>query len=137
MTESTSLGSEGFDELLGRARQAMESVRAGTDPTAEPLEAVGTAGDGKVRVTVRSPGRVSALELDPRMMRLGSEELAQHLVTAVNAALDELRARTVDTVAPVDLNSLNSQLADLHNESVRQMERFTSAIGAAVAQIRR
>jgi hypothetical protein len=43
----------------------------------------------------------------------------------------------VAAVAPVDLDTLNGQLENLHQESIRQMERFTSAVGGAVDQIRR
>src|SRR5262245_14847799 len=114
----------GLDRLLADTRQALESIRGGAAVPDEPLEGTGTAHDDQVRATVRTPGRVTALDLNPRVMRLPSEELAEHIVTAVNAALDDLRAKAVDAATPVDLGTLGTQLADLQGESIRQMERF-------------
>ncbi|HEY3630127.1 MAG TPA: YbaB/EbfC family nucleoid-associated protein [Jatrophihabitantaceae bacterium] len=138
MTSESGLSGEGLDQLLTSARQALEAARSGTAADREPIEAVGTAGDDEqIRVTVRTPGEVTSIQLDPRAMRLPSEDLAEQLTLAVNQALTALRANAVAAVAPVDLDTLNGQLENLHQESIRQMERFSSAVGGAVDQIRR
>src|SRR5262249_18602858 len=120
-------------------REALASAR-GTGAPVEPLEATGTAHDDQVRATVRAPGRLTALELDPRVMRLPSEDLSGHIIVAVNAALEDLRARAADAIgaeaAAPDLNALGGRLAELHTESIRQMERITSAVQGAIEQIR-
>ena len=136
MTSESGLTGEGLDQLLSSARQALEAARTGGSSSAEPVQAVGTAGDDEqIRATVRTPGQLTSLELDPRVMRLPSAELAEQIMLAINRALTELRNQAVATAA-VDLDALNGQLQDLHQESIRQMERFTSAIDGAVSQIR-
>jgi len=137
MPQQGGLNGAGLDELLASTRRALETVR-GARPAdgAEPVTGTGTAAHEQVRVTAAAPGEIIAFEVDPRLLRLASHELSAHLMTAVNAALADLRAKAVDAAVPADLGRLGDELADLHNESVRQMERFTTAIAGAVAQIR-
>lgn len=137
MSESSAFGAEGFDQLLARAREALESMRGGVAPDgAEPSQGAGSADDEKIRVTVTAPGRITSLELDPVVMRRPSEDLAADLVAAVNAALDDLRANATEAGTGPDLDALNGQLAELHEGSVRQMAYFTSAANSAIDQIR-
>jgi YbaB/EbfC DNA-binding family len=138
MTGTSGLGAEGLDNLLSDTRRLIDSMRtsAPTD-NGEPPEGVGTAMDGAIRCTAGLPGLVTSLELDPKVMRHASRDLAHHVAEAVNAALADLRAKVTGTVTPVDPNVLSAQVAQLQDESIRQMERFTSAIGLAIEQIRR
>ena len=48
----------------------------------EPFEAEGAG--GLIRVTVDHAGRVTAILLDPRVMRLGSEDLAAELLRTID-----------------------------------------------------
>jgi DNA-binding protein YbaB len=134
------LGAAGLDRLLADTRRALAAAQGGMPASGEPLEGVGTAHDDQVRATVRAPGRLTALDLNPRVMRLASEELSEHIIAAVNAALDDLRTRATAAVpageAAPDLGALGGQLAELHTESIRQMERITSAVQGAIEQIR-
>ena len=134
---SNDLSGEGLDRLLADTRRALESVRAAAPARdVEPATGTGAAADEQVRVTATAPGELTGLEIDPRLLRLPVAELSAHLRNAVNAALADLRAKAVESAIPVDVGRLSSQLVDLHNESIRQMERFTSAITGAVDQIR-
>jgi len=130
------LNGEGLDKVLADTRRALQAVRSAPTTDGEPIQGAGSASDGRVRVVTQAPGHVTALELDPRLMRLSSEDLAAEIVIAVNAAFDDLRTKAVEAVMPADLGAMSSQLEDLQNESVRQLERFTSAISGAVEQIR-
>jgi hypothetical protein len=130
------LDSAGLDELLANTRRALESVRGARPAGGDAPVGVGAAAGAQVRVTAAAPGELTGLEIDPRLLRLPAAELAAHVVDAVNAALADLRAKAVEAATPVDVDRLGSQLADLHNESIRQMQRFTSAITGAVDQIR-
>ena len=136
MPTNGGLDSAGLDELLASTRRALESVRGARPADGEAPVGVGTAADEQVRVTATAPGELTGLEIDPRLLRLPVAELSAHLRNAVNAALADLRAKAVESATPVDVGRLSSQLVDLHNESIRQMERFTSAITGAVDQIR-
>ncbi len=130
-------GSEGMERLLAETRRALRAVRR--EPAAdgdEPASGTGNACDGRIHVVVQAPGKVTALDLDPRIMRLPSQELSSEIMVAVNAALDDLRRTAVDATVPADPAVLGNQLEELQQESIRQMERFTSAINGAIAQIR-
>src|SRR5690606_23797120 len=63
----------------------------------EAIEAEAEAADGMVRVKVDRQGRLTSLELDPRVQRkLGSEQLAESILEAAKDAqaqvADQMRA---------------------------------------------
>ena len=127
---SISPGSEEFARMLNETLQAVGKVsQAGGEEGAETTH-VGEAAEGRVRATVTAGGRLESLYLDPRMMRLGSEELGEHVVTAVNAAFDALRAQALPT-AGVDLTGLAEQVRELRDTAVPRMESFLQAMVAA------
>jgi DNA-binding protein YbaB len=138
-------GQADLDRVLTQARQLLDSVRAGRPAAepAEPLTGTGESADGRVRAVAATGGRLERVELDPRVLRLPSEELAGHLVTAVNAALDALagaaaaRAASAGPVAPVDTAALAEQVRQVQEDGVRRMAAFTAGISAAMAQLGR
>jgi hypothetical protein len=137
--DEVSFGSAEFERLLGDTRRALETLRNGdgaSGDSGEPLRGKGTAVDGKIEAAVASGGHLETLTVDPRLMRLGSAELCERIVEAVNAAMDDLRAQTAQS-APVaaDPVALAGMLEDLQAESARQMARFTQGVAEAVAKI--
>lgn len=136
-------GAGELDHLLTRTRTMFDSLAVGARPDAaaeqeEPAEARGTgeSAAGQVRVTVVAPGEIGSLRLEPTALRLGSDELADRVTAAVNAALADYRARA-GAMAAVVPDGLAGQLRDLHEESVRGMAAFADAMNDALAQIRR
>lgn len=133
--------SESLDQMLSQARAALESMRRGeqTDSShdAEPVEGHGEAADGRIKVTAVTGGRVSAIEIDPRAMRMGSQEMAEQMLVAVNAALDDLRARTTaSTAAEVpDLAALGRLAEDIQNQGLRQMELIRQSVNDTIARL--
>jgi hypothetical protein len=112
-------------------------VAASTGPDGEPLEGYGEAANGMVQVTVAG-GRISAVELNPRVMRLPSEELAEAFVEAANAALADLAAKYPAVAAPpVDLAAVERQLAEAQEQSAMQLRRYEQTISEALAQLGR
>ncbi|MEV5828740.1 YbaB/EbfC family nucleoid-associated protein [Spirillospora sp. NPDC052242] len=133
--------SNDLDRMLTEARKALESMRQGkTAPgtgDAETVEGVGEAGDGRVKVTAVSGGRLKKVEINPRAMRLSAEELGEHLVTAANAALDDLRSNAADAAGQaVDVDRLNKQVEEIQNESLRQMTMISQAFNDAISKVR-
>lgn len=130
------LGSAELDRLLSQTRTMLESL--GTRHAQEEDDARGTgeALDGRV-LAVAAGARVESLTLDPRVMRLGSEELAEHVVTAVNAALGELasKAPSGDQNSLPDPRVIAAQVAEIQEQSVRQLAALSQAISAAVRQV--
>jgi DNA-binding protein YbaB len=147
----TEFSSGEFDRMLSEARSALESLRTGrADPSGaaataaapedaggEPAEGVGEAADGKVRVTAGPGGLLKSVELDPRALRLGSEELAEQVMAAVNAALTDLRSAAAGAAAAqaVDPAGLANALHELQDRSVRQMEMISQAFNDALSRL--
>jgi hypothetical protein len=94
------------------------------------------AAEGRISASVVSGGRVEGLRVDPRLMRLGSEELCAQIVVAINAALDDLRAQTSRVDAGgMDPAALAGMLESLQADSARQMSLFTQGMAETVAKI--
>lgn len=134
MTAAGGLNAEGLDRIFADTRRALAAVRGDAPSTdAEPVEGQGSAQDDLLRVSVRAPGTVTQVHVDPRLMRLPSQELATSIAEAVNAALADLRTKVV---VAADAGALQGDLTELHQQSIRELERFTSGLNAAVDQIR-
>jgi DNA-binding protein YbaB len=128
-----------FDRMLQETRKMLDGVRSGAaappDQDAPPAEGNGEAADGRVKAVAVTGGRLKSIELDPRMMRLASAELAEHIVTAVNAALADLRAKATAEDAAIDPEALARHVREVQDQSLRQMAMFTQTISETVARI--
>jgi DNA-binding protein YbaB len=129
------------DQVLQKARESLASMRAGRPPASDepPPEGVGESGDGRVKATADFRGRIKAVELDPRAMRLGPQELAEHVITAVNGAFADLRAKAnvADAAEGIpDPAALAKQVRDIQDQGLRQMELIAQAISDATTKLR-
>jgi hypothetical protein len=144
----TDFDGAGFERLLADTRRALGALRAGGEQAeqgdrpagapAEPVRGEGSAADGKISAAVVAGGRLDELTVDPRLLRGGAEELCTQIKVAVNAAMDDLRARTAQAgsgAAAMDPAELAAMVTDLQTESVRQMSEFAQGIAATVAKI--
>lgn len=133
------LGGDEFGRLLEDTRRALGALRTGSgagSADAEPVQGEGLAADGRVTARVASGGHLEALTVDPRLLRSGSEEVCAQIMVAVNAAMDDLKARTAEAGPGVaDPAALAETLESLQTESVRQMSRFGEGIAETVAKI--
>jgi DNA-binding protein YbaB len=85
-----------IDELLQTYQEKRRQI-ADMQSRLEAIEAEAEAADGMVRVKVDRQGRLTSLELDPRVQRrLGSEQLAESIMEAARDAqaqvADQMRA---------------------------------------------
>jgi DNA-binding protein YbaB len=117
---------------LGRAQAPSED-----QDEREPPIGTGEAADGRVRVRAALPGRVENLELEPSLLRLSSEELAQEIESAVNAALADLQGRAMATAGPADLGALTDQLKNIQFNAERQFAKLTASLVEAQEQLTR
>ncbi|MWA01503.1 hypothetical protein F8568_014165 [Actinomadura sp. LD22] len=130
-----------MDEQISRARQKLAELRAGAPAPAEPgtsTAAPATAASDDERIRVTAAGRrLTAVELDPRLLRLDADDLAGDLTTVINEALDRARPASPEPqdVPPVDLTAIRARLDAVLAEGQAGMRQATSAIGDAVAQI--
>jgi DNA-binding protein YbaB len=74
----------------GSGLQAMQDLVKGLGE----LTGRGTAADGLVAVSVDNAGTLSHVDIDAQAMRLGSAELAAHVLAAARAASLDLQTRT-------------------------------------------
>ncbi|MEU8130006.1 YbaB/EbfC family nucleoid-associated protein [Micromonospora sp. NPDC049049] len=128
-----------MDDLLTETRRALEAVRSGRPETLadshEVPAAHGSAADGLVTATI-TDGRLDSFMIDPRLMRLPSWELAEHVMTAVNEALDVLRGGQPAIGQPVDVDALASGLHEVQDRSIRQMAQMSQTLQDVVALLR-
>lgn len=153
-----------FDEVertLADARRRLDALRAGRGGAAQPVReqdagrpggrrdehggdddrrtrGSGVAADGRVRA-VAADGLIESVELDPRVLRLSTEELARHVLAALNAALDDLRVRALpgDGSTRIDPGMLAARLGEVQEQAMHQLYRLTSALQDVVGEIRR
>jgi DNA-binding protein YbaB len=76
---------EGLERILRDAESGMPKVGEMRERIAE-LVGKGEAADGRITAEFTSAGGLSALELDPRALRLSAAELSTEIRAAVNAA---------------------------------------------------
>ncbi|MFI6267694.1 YbaB/EbfC family nucleoid-associated protein [Micromonospora zamorensis] len=128
-----------FRQSMDDALNTLRELRANR-PAASDVEASGeaTAGDGLIAVVAAPGGRIQSITVAPQVLRQGSDYLAEQLTIAVNAALDDLQARTVaDAPDPPGPAVLLDRLADVQQQSVHQMQSFLSALTSAQARTAR
>ena len=127
------LGESALEEQLAQARAALREVSRTVTPR-ERVESVGEAADGRIRVTVGTDGRVSAVDLDPRVLREGAEHLAEEVRRAVNAALDGQDDPAADEPMP-DLAAMTATVERLQDQGLRQMREISQAISETMRKI--
>jgi DNA-binding protein YbaB len=132
-------GTDVLLRLIGETRQALESMRETRPGDPEQVRGSGSTPDGQAVATVVAPNRVESLALNPRLLRLGSEELAEQILVAVNAAFADFaeRAREQAPSLGADPAELAGRLRTLQEESARSMESFSQAMTEAFDRVRR
>lgn len=132
-----------LDNSVDEAEDTLEALRAGDVPDpgdgAEPLvQGTGEAADGRVRVTARAGGDLESVVIDPRALRADRDELGQHLVTAVNAALDDVeRAATQADPTPIDREAIADDLATTQELAASRLSELSTQLDDALMRIER
>ncbi|GAB3426953.1 hypothetical protein GCM10027569_67330 [Flindersiella endophytica] len=114
-----------------------EGLRSGSPGGAEPLAGEGTALDGRVHAVVVSPGQVEKLEMDPRVMRDGSEAVCDALATAVNAALEDLRTKAAAEAGGYNVQQVQEDFERMQTESLDAARNLFGAVHEAMARLDR
>lgn len=133
-------GPNEFDRMLSETRQLLEQVRSGQAPPPgdwdeQAVEGRGEAAQSRIRVVAGVGGELTSIELDPRVMRMSSEELAAELITAVNAALRDLRSQTRASDVAIDPAVLAERLKEAQDQGLRQMVLFTQSLDDLMTRI--
>jgi DNA-binding protein YbaB len=97
---------------LDQVRQQLRALAsAATDADGQPHRGQGEAMEGMVKVTAEG-GRLSLVELNPRVMRASSQELAEAFTEAANAALNDLASKLPSVSAPPSVELYVDYLLD-------------------------
>lgn len=141
MTDYSSFGRTDMEGSLQRARMQAEKIKDMQDELMS-LVGRGEAADGKVRVEYATGVGMQNLELDPRAMRMGSQELAEAITAAVRQAMGDLQSQTAAiTKARLgdmgDTEKLRSQVAAAQREFDSKMSDVNEQIALATARMRR
>ncbi|MFD2077808.1 hypothetical protein SAMN05421678_12445 [Actinopolymorpha cephalotaxi] len=143
MSEDLNLTTATVERLLTDTRQALERMRAPDGPSPsgpeEPPRGIGESADGRVQAVVEVPGRVASLEMDPRLMREGSEAVCSAMAEAANAAMDSLRSSVLSGsgAATVDPSALAGDLERLQEESLVSARSMLASLQDAMDRIGR
>jgi DNA-binding protein YbaB len=136
--------------ITGIVEQALQSLRqatgAGQQATGQPsggeasgepptVEGHGEAAGGLITVTAVPGGRLQDLRIDARAMRLTSEELAEEILNAANAALGDLQLAIRGAVGAPDLEGLTESLKKIQEQAVPQMRTFLETLTATQERI--
>ncbi|MGW3349866.1 hypothetical protein ACWDA3_41770 [Nonomuraea rubra] len=114
----------------------VESLRAGETPperVAEAPRAHGEADDGRVRVVVRA-GAVEAVVIEPRLLRLPPDKLAELVREAANEAIAGLLGDA--SAAAPDLAALARTLHQVRDEALHRMDVIAQSIAEAMTRVR-
>jgi hypothetical protein len=119
-------------EQLAQAEQLEQGIRAAAGSAASE--------DGRIRVAWSEAGGIDELVIDPRAMRLASEELAAQIALVVNAARAQAQQQVADLVADAmgsgapDPREVVAQLPEL-SVQLDEIMRETASMGSTVAGI--
>jgi DNA-binding protein YbaB len=86
--------SQNFERVLRDAEDQMEKARELKERMAEVVGR-GEAADGRISAEFRQQGGLTALDLDPRVLRLSADELSLEIRTAVNAAAQDYQTKAM------------------------------------------
>jgi DNA-binding protein YbaB len=89
-----------LEKLATEMAERSRTIEAMTDQLNE-IEVTVEEAEGQVRVVAGSGGHVSRVELDPRAMRMGSDQLAEALTRACQRAVQEYEDRVMELMSPV------------------------------------
>ncbi|MEV0198137.1 YbaB/EbfC family nucleoid-associated protein [Nonomuraea sp. NPDC050691] len=122
-------------EMLAEALQ--ELARTAKPRTDAALRGDGEAAHGQVRAVAGEDGRLRELHLNPRVMRMASEDLAREILVAVNAALDDLRAGMpgLEAAKSTDPQALAETLGGAHADVIRRLDEFADGVELVVRRL--
>jgi hypothetical protein len=122
-----------FEDVIGELDDVLRTVSAARDVGDEELAGEGEAPRGAVRAVCVPGPRLRSLTLDARALR-GTVELERDVVTAVNAALDDLAARTRDRREDADFDPevVRKQLRQLRERNLARVESYFQALADVI-----
>ncbi|MGJ6962266.1 YbaB/EbfC family nucleoid-associated protein [Streptosporangium sp. G11] len=120
-----------LEDLDAVVRQSEETLRrlSGVFGELESVTGEGSGADGLARALVDGAGQIKEITLEPRIMRLDSQAVAEAVTEAVRAAQQAarraneelLRAATGDPL-PLDMDEARRRFEDIGQDLVRTLD---------------
>ncbi|WP_433365992.1 YbaB/EbfC family nucleoid-associated protein [Streptosporangium sp. CA-115845] len=130
MFDSTGFGLEDL-ERIGRETEETIQRLADLQEELDGVRGTGTGADGLIGVTANGGGQVERIELNPRVMRLESQTLAEELMKAIDEARADGERRTRElleaaglTADPPDFDKVQEQMTMSYEEFARSLENI-------------
>ena len=113
MTSSFGSPGESIDSLIASITEQNEKLLEMQRAMAE-MRGRGEAAEGKITVEVGHNGALVGLTIDPRAMRMGSEQLAEEILAAAQEAAEDISERSEEMMRPliVELMQGSQQVGD-------------------------
>jgi len=125
-----------YAQRRAEARAALAKATASPEEgRAEPVTV--EAAKGRIRVTLGVDGRVSAIDLDPKAIKEGTDYIAEHVLTALNEALDKRATMVISDEQVPNLESINESLAAVQDAGVRQLQAMSASITQVLGKLNR
>lgn len=128
-----------LDQQLRDMRRAADGMRIARERIAG-LAGTGSAADGRVRVTWAAGTGLEQLRIDPRAMRLSSDDLAAAVKSALVAAMADLRRQTAEVLRDETGSAPGesvSRIGELRESFGREMDGIADRIDQARHQMER
>jgi DNA-binding protein YbaB len=128
-------GPHGLEQLLDQVQHCLGPVQQFRTEDAGPVEVRGQGqnASGLIRSVVDPGGRVISLEIPDRAMRMASEELAEHVLAAVNSALDDLKDQSREQAGFAAIDPRRIQ--ELQEMSRQQMATYLRSLRDLVTRV--
>lgn len=117
---------QNLDGRLRDMKKASEGMRIARERLAT-LVGTGTAADDKVKVTWAAATGLDQLTIDPRAMRMPSEDLARAVKQAITAAMADLRRQTAEV--------MKEELGTVPGDTAAKIEEMREAFDSEMNEI--
>jgi DNA-binding protein YbaB len=123
---------EGFTEQLLQRARAMEQVQE----RIRELQGVARTDDGYVEATYTAVDGLAGLTLDPRAMRMASEDLAEAILTVSRAAREDFEEQRREAAAELG-PAPDVDLAEAERTIQDMTESYTRGVGEMQSMMER
>ncbi|WP_067793358.1 YbaB/EbfC family nucleoid-associated protein [Actinomadura formosensis] len=125
----------GLEHLLDQAGEVARSALPGDQKERSTAEAADD--DELVRVVADGAGRVEAVHLNARSLRMASHALAATIVTTANEALDSARADAAQRSKAAADPDLQERVRAVQDQSIEQLRSLMGSLTALMSSIQK
>lgn len=126
--------SAALDAVTAQAQERLQDLAEVRERLREQ-EGRGSSDSESVAATVGHDGRLQDLELNPRLLRSSSHEVAEQVLQAVNRAQDDLRSKVTEAMGPVLQGRPMEELFNPDSPAIHDLQRFGENLKAQFERV--